>query len=76
MTKNDRNLLKQMIHRGIFNYDIYELLVKNNAIETKKKIKQMGNKWCCHPDNAVKRLDVPLPLLSDIRTSKVLRRKA
>ena len=76
MTNNDRSLLKQMIHRGIFNYDIYELLVKHNALAAKKQIKKMGNKWCCHPDNKVKRLDVPLPLLSDARTSKILKRKA
>ena len=43
MTNNDRSLLKQMIHRGIFNYDIYELLVKHNALAAKKQIKKMGN---------------------------------
>ena len=69
MTKNDRSLLTQMIKRGKFNWDIYELLVQQNAIVSKSIIKKMGNKWVCHPDNFVKKLDVPLPILSQ---SKVL----
>ncbi len=73
MTANDKSLLSQMIKRGRFNNDIYELLVKQNAINAKVMIKKMGSKWCCHPDNAVKRLDVPLPLLSDLRVSKILK---
>lgn len=73
MNKNDKNLIKQMIVAGRFNYDIYELLVKHNQQRAKESIKSIGNKWCCHPDNRVKRLDTPLPLLS--RESKVLKRK-
>jgi hypothetical protein len=23
----------------------------------------MGNKWCCHPDNAVKKLEIPMAIL-------------
>jgi hypothetical protein len=75
MTANDKSLLKQMIEAGRFNYAIYELLVENNRNNAKAIIKKMGNKWCCHPDNRVKRLDVPLPLLSDARNSKVLKKK-
>jgi len=75
MTANDKVLLSQMIRAGKFNHDIYELLVKQNAINAKSMIKKMGSKWCCHPDNAVKKLDVPLPLLSDARTSKILKGK-
>lgn len=73
MTSNDRNLLGQMIRRGKFNWDIYDLLVKQNAINSKAMVKKMADKWCCHPNNRVKRLDVPLPLLSDVRTSKILK---
>jgi hypothetical protein len=75
MTKNDKTLMKQMIEAGRFNYGIYELLVEINAKNSKDMVKKMGDKWCCHPSNQVKRLDVPLPLLTDIRQSKVLRRK-
>ena len=64
-----------MIVAGKFNWSIYELLVELNKNQSKEAIKKMGNKWCCHPDNAVKRLDVPLPLLTESRQSKVLKRK-
>jgi len=60
MTKNDKSLLSQMIHAGRFNYEIYDLLCKQNAVNAKAAIKKMGNKWCCHPDNATKRLDAPV----------------
>jgi len=72
MTNNDKSLLQQMIGAGKFNYEIYSLLVKMNQDKTDKLIKKMGNKWCCHPDNAVKKLDVPLPLLNEVRQSKIL----
>jgi hypothetical protein len=52
---------------------MYELLVEQNRVSAKEMIKKMGDKWLCHPSNRVKRLDVPLPLLS--RESKVLKRK-
>lgn len=72
MTKNDKKLLSQMIDAGLFSYEMYELLVKQNKENAKAMIKKMGNKWVCHPDNYVKRLEVPLPLLS--RESKILRK--
>lgn len=61
-----------MIDAGLFSYEMYELLVKQNEQNAKAMIKKMGNKWVCHPDNYVKRLEVPLPLLS--RESKILRK--
>jgi hypothetical protein len=73
MTKNDQHLLKQMINAGHFSYDIYLLLVEHNKTVVKEKIAQMGDKWCLHPKNAVKRLDTPLPLLN--RESKILKKK-
>ena len=73
MNANDRHLLKQMISAGHFSYDIYELLVEHNKMRTKELIEKMGEKWCLHPSNKVKRLDTPLPILS--RESKVLKRK-
>ena len=60
MTKNDKSLLSQMIHAGRFNFEIYDLLCKQNAANAKLAIKKMGSKWCCHPDNAIKRLDAPV----------------
>jgi len=60
MTKNDKNLLKQMIEAGRFSYQMYELLIAQNEANSKAMIKRMGNKWVCHPDNRVKRLETPL----------------
>jgi len=60
MTKNDKNLLKQMIEAGRFSYPMYELLMEQNKANAKAMIKKMGSKWVCHPDNYVKRLETPL----------------
>jgi hypothetical protein len=60
MTKNDKNLLKQMIEAGRFSYPMYELLIAQNEANSKAMIRRMGNKWVCHPDNHVKRLETPL----------------
>ena len=73
MNANDKSLLRQMIKAGRFNYPIYELLVEHNRIKAKEMIDGMGSKWCLHPANSVKRLDVPLPLLSEPRQSKILK---
>jgi hypothetical protein len=45
-----------------------------NLEKSQEIIQSMGNKWCCHPDNAVKRLEVPLPILNEPRI-RVLKRK-
>jgi len=75
MTKNDKSLLSQMIYAGRFNYQIYELLCEQNALNSKAAIKKMGNKWVCHPDNYVKRLEIPLDVLNAHRGSKILKRQ-
>lgn len=75
MTPNDKSLIKQMIKAGRFNGEIYDLLVDYNRQRAKELIEEMGEKYCCHPKNFVKRLDVPLPLLSEPRQSKVLPRR-
>ena len=72
MTKNDKKLLSQMISAGRFSYEMYELLVEQNKANAKSMIKKMGNKWVCHPDNYVKRLEVPIDLLNAHRGSRVL----
>lgn len=53
-----------MIEAGRFSYPMYELLVVQNATNSKAMIKRMGNKWVCHPDNHVKRLKTPLGQLT------------
>jgi hypothetical protein len=73
MTDNDINLIKQLIQAGKMGV-VYDLMPEYNLIKSKEIIEQMGNKWCCHPDNAVKRLDVPLPVLNEPKY-KVLKRK-
>jgi hypothetical protein len=75
MNKNDKHLLKQMIEAGRFNYSIYELLCESNKQNSVQMIKKMGTKWCCHSDNATKRLDIPLSILPDRIAAKVLRKK-
>lgn len=70
MTKNDKKLLGQMIEAGRFSFAMYELLVKQNELDSKAMIKKMGNKWVCHPDNRVKRLETPLGQLT--KGSRVL----
>lgn len=76
MTENDKSLLRQMIHNGRFNYAIYELLCNYNKHKAIETIEKMGTKWCCHPANAAKRLEVPLPVLSERTGSKILRKKS
>ena len=73
MTDNERNLIKQMIQAGKMD-KIIDFMPEYNLVQSKEIIKQMGNKWCCHPDNAVKKLEVPLPILNEPRT-RVLKGK-
>ena len=61
-----------MIEAGRFSYEMYEMLIKQNEANSKALIKRMGAKWVCHPDNHVKRLEVPLDLLN---ASRVLRHR-
>jgi hypothetical protein len=73
MTENDKNLIQQMIRAGKMD-KILDFMPEYNLVKSKEIIKQMGNKWCCHPDNAVKKLEVPLPILNEPRT-RVLKGK-
>jgi hypothetical protein len=73
MTDNERNLIKQMIQAGKMD-KIIDFMPEYNLVKSKEIIKQMGNKWCCHPDNAVKKLEIPLPILNEPRT-RVLKGK-
>ena len=74
MNANDINLIHQMIRSGRQDA-IQDLLPEYHLARSKELIKQMGTKWCCHPDNQVKRLDIPLPILNEPRGSKILKGK-
>jgi hypothetical protein len=66
MTDNDKSLIKQLMIAGRYNA-VYDLMPQYNMIKSQEIIKTMGTKWCCHPDNAVKKLEVPLPILNEPR---------
>jgi hypothetical protein len=70
---SDRELVKQMISAGRYNA-VLDFMPAVIAADSKEMIEKMGSKWVCHPDNRVKRLDVPLLILNEPKT-KVLRRK-
>lgn len=73
MTENDKSLIKQLMVAGRYRA-VYDLMPEYNLAKSQDIIKSMGAKWCCHPDNAVKKLEVPLPILNEPRF-KVLGRK-
>lgn len=72
MTNNDISLIKQLIQAGKMG-SIYDLMPEYNLMKSKEIIEQMGEKWCCHPNNKVKRLETPLEILKQ-HQSRVLRR--
>lgn len=73
MTESDMNLVRQMMQAGKFR-TVYDFLPAYNLEKSQKIIQQMGNMWCCHKDNQVKRLDIPLEILKS-NQSKILRGK-
>jgi hypothetical protein len=72
MTENDVNLIKQLITAGKMGV-VHDLMPEYNLMKSKAIIEQMGEKWCCHPNNRVKRLETPLEILKQ-HQSRVLRR--
>jgi hypothetical protein len=73
MNKNDAALIRQMMLAGKYNA-VLDFMPTYNLEKSKAIIKEMGNKWCCHPDNHVKKLDVPIEILNQNK-SKVLKGK-
>lgn len=73
MTENDKSLIRQMMRAGRYNA-VFDLMPAYNLDKSKDIIKDMGSKWCCHPDNQIRRLDVPLEILKQ-NQSKILKRK-
>jgi len=74
MNTNDRNLIRQLIARGKAGA-VYDCLPAYWQAQAQEQIKKMGNKWVCHKDNFVKRLEVPLPILNEPRGSNILKGK-
>jgi len=70
---SDRELVKQMINAGRYNA-VLDFMPSVIAADSKDMIERMGNKWCCHKDNQVKRLDVPVEILRQ-NQPKVLKKK-
>lgn len=64
LTENDKSLIKQMIAAGRFP-TIADLVAEYNAQHSKELIESMGEKYLCHPNNKVQRLEVPLNPLEE-----------
>ncbi len=73
MKNSDRELVKQMIKAGRYGV-VMDFMPAVIAADAKEMIEKMGAKWVCHPDNCIKRLDVPLLILNEPKT-KVLKKK-
>ena len=55
MNNTDKNMITQMIRAGRFNPEICELLRQKQVEDSKKMIKQMGERYCCHAIKAPKK---------------------
>ena len=73
MKNSDRELVKQMISAGRYNA-VLDFMPAVIAADSKEMIEKMGAKWCCHKDNQIKRLDVPVEILRQ-NQPKVLKKK-
>jgi hypothetical protein len=73
VSPNDRSLIRQMITAGKYSA-VIDFMPDYNLQKSKEIIEKMGDKWCCHPKNAVKKLEVPLEILKQ-NQSKFLKRK-
>jgi hypothetical protein len=73
MNANDRSLIVQMMKAGRYSA-VLDFMPQYNLEKSKEIIEEMGDKWVCHPNNRVKRLDVPLDILKT-HQSKVFKRK-
>ena len=72
MKNSDRDLVKQMIKAGRYSA-IMDFMPDVIMSDSKEMIASMGEKWCCHPSNRIKRLDKPLEILRQ-NQPKVLRK--
>ena len=72
MKNSDRDLVKQMIKAGRYSA-IMDFMPDVIMSDSKDMIEKMGERWVCHPNNRVKRLDKPLEILRQ-NQPKVLRK--
>lgn len=72
MKNSDRDLVKQMIKAGRYSA-VMDFMPDVIMSDSKEMIASMGEKWCCHPSNRIKRLDVPIEILRQ-NQPKVLRK--
>ena len=73
MNENDKSLILQMMQAGKYGA-VLDFMPAYNLDKSREVIEKMGDKWCCHPSNRVKKLDVPLDILKT-HQSKVFKRK-
>ena len=73
MNENDKSLILQMMQAGKYGA-VLDFMPAYNLEKSREVIEKMGDKWCCHPSNRVKKLDVPLDILKT-NQSKVFKRK-
>ena len=62
MNENDKSLILQMMQAGKYGA-VLDFMPAYNLDKSREVIEKMGDKWCCHPSNRVKKLDVPLDIL-------------
>lgn len=73
MTANEISLIRQLMLSGKYNA-VLDFMPDYNLEKSKAIIKEMGSKWCCHPDNYVKKLETPIDILQQNKI-KVLKGK-
>lgn len=61
MKMTERKLINEIVTTGNkYSWEIYQLQCQMNDEKSKEIIKQMGDKYVCHPSRKVKRIVYPL----------------
>jgi hypothetical protein len=56
-TMEDIELISDNPLHGVINAKVMNSMRKKNDLRINKVLRSMDNKWVCHPDNRVRRLD-------------------
>jgi hypothetical protein len=56
-TMDDIELISDNPLHGVINAKVMNSMRKKNDLKINQVLRSMDNKWVCHPDNRVKRLD-------------------
>lgn len=56
LTLNDVEVISDNPLHGVITPKVIAELRKSNDKKVKQKLRQLGNKWVCHPDMYVKRI--------------------